>query len=344
MADREHPRAVRRDPIGAGGARNRQRRGPQREGLTHGPPAAAAHADDDRRSQPCEQRHQVPLGARRDPASADRPAHRTFFEAKDRIGQEDRRPCVEQRRVGHREAGRAQQALQIVVGLVAGLVAAAVADEVVDIAEILADDEERRAPVAEPLLPEADDRRVIGEFGAAADPAGAARDADPARLARRDQRRILTARSCRARPGHGPSTGDPTVFADSPIGFDPRCPSPCPPQLGPRFSRPWPGVARPSTKSPNPVVEILPIRVVYEDQPDLPSPRIMLDVLLALPCQANVPVMLGVNEAFRAVSFGESFDARLPDAPRFCARDCRSRRHRACRSAGLSGDRPNLPP
>jgi hypothetical protein len=34
----------------------------------------------------------------------------------------------------------------------------------------------------------------------------------------------------------------------------------------------------------------------------------MFHVLLALPGQANVTVMLGVNEAFQAISFGESFD------------------------------------
>ena len=45
----------------------------------------------------------------------------------------------------------------------------------------------------------------------------------------------------------------------------------------------------------------------------------MLNVLLALPRQANVLVMLGVHESHQAVSFGESFDhalSMLPNSPR----------------------------
>jgi hypothetical protein len=70
---------------------------------------------------------------------------------------------------------------------------------------------------------------------------------------------------------------------------------------GPILLRSWPGSARPSTKLHKPVVEILPIRVVDKDQSNLPSARIMLDVLLALPRQADVPMALGVNEALQAI-------------------------------------------
>jgi hypothetical protein len=45
----------------------------------------------------------------------------------------------------------------------------------------------------------------------------------------------------------------------------------------------------------------------------------MLEVLVALPRQANVPVTLAVNEALQAASFGESLDHPLsmpPDSSR----------------------------
>ena len=91
------------------------------------------------------------------------------------------------RRVPNRKAGRGQQPVEIFVGLVVRLVAPATADEIADIAEILADDEQLRAAVAEPLLPVADHIGIEVEFGAAPDLAGASLDTDAASLARRDE-------------------------------------------------------------------------------------------------------------------------------------------------------------
>ncbi len=76
-------------------------------------------------------------------------------------------------------------------GLVLRIVAATVADEIADVAEILADDEELRIAVAEPLLPMTDDLGIELEFGATPDPPGAALDANPAGLPRRDQRIVI---------------------------------------------------------------------------------------------------------------------------------------------------------
>src|SRR5947209_19319551 len=81
-----------------------------------------------------------------------------------------------------------QQLVEIFVGLVVRLVAPAAADEIDDVTEILADDEQLRASMAEPLLPMADHLGVEVEFGAAPDFARAALDADAASLARRDER------------------------------------------------------------------------------------------------------------------------------------------------------------
>src|SRR5437899_800633 len=55
---------------------------------------------------------------------------------------------------------------------------------------------------------------------------------------------------------------------------------PCP------YTRSWPGLARPSTKSNELLVQIVPARVIEQDEADLPGARVVLQVLLALPCVA----------------------------------------------------------
>jgi hypothetical protein len=64
----------------------------------------------------------------------------------------------------------------------------AMADKVIDIAEILADQQELWALMAEPLLPVAEHIGIEIEFAAAAKSSGAALDADPASLASGDER------------------------------------------------------------------------------------------------------------------------------------------------------------
>src|SRR5215218_8841574 len=56
----------------------------------------------------------------------------------------------------------------------------------------------------------------------------------------------------------------------------------------------------------NRVVEILPFGVVPEDQPDLPRPGPMLDIVLALDGRLNVVIALEIDEQFDAVSLGEA--------------------------------------
>jgi hypothetical protein len=50
------------------------------------------------------------------------------------------------------------------------------------------------------------------------------------------------------------------------------------------------------------VVEIIPVRIIRQDQPDFPFSRPMLDVVLALDRQPNVVVLLEVDEAFDGVA------------------------------------------
>src|SRR5690349_15185970 len=71
---------------------------------------------------------------------------------------------------------------------------------------------------------------------------------------------------------------------------------------------PWP-----PTKSNKPLVKIIPIRIVAEDKPDLPSARPMFDVPLALLCGEDVVVPLGVDEAMQAVPHREPLRDPLRD-------------------------------
>src|SRR5207302_5985321 len=83
--------------------------------------------------------------------------------------------------------------------------------------------------------------------------------------------------------------------------------------------RSWPGVARPSTRSQELLVKIVPFRVIQQDEPDLPGARVVLQVLLALPCVADILILLKIHEALQAVALGETRDktfAVLPGATR----------------------------
>jgi hypothetical protein len=65
-------------------------------------------------------------------------------------------------------------------------------------------------------------------------------------------------------------------------------------------------------------MKIVPVRIVEEYESDLPSPRIMLKVLLPLPCVTNTLTMLEVDEALEPVPFRKAVDnalAMLPNAP-----------------------------
>src|SRR5215470_12165368 len=83
--------------------------------------------------------------------------------------------------------------------------------------------------------------------------------------------------------------------------------------------RSWPGLGLAIHESDEPVVEILPVRVVDENEPDLPSAPIVLQVLLSLPRLVNVVVMLGINEALQPIASREPCDqalSMLPDPAR----------------------------
>src|SRR5215472_1606247 len=83
--------------------------------------------------------------------------------------------------------------------------------------------------------------------------------------------------------------------------------------------RSWPGLGLAIHESDEPVVEILPVRVVDENEPDLPSAPIVLQVLLSLPRPVNVVVMLGINEALQPIASREPCDqalSMLPDPAR----------------------------
>jgi hypothetical protein len=54
---------------------------------------------------------------------------------------------------------------------------------------------------------------------------------------------------------------------------------------------------RPPTSSKQPIVEVVPCGIVSVDEADLPGPRPMLDIHLALLCGENIIMLLGVNES-----------------------------------------------
>ena len=157
----------------------------------HRPPSAAAHPDNDRRSQVKDQWAKVLVGASIDPARTDGSIHRAFFDAEDGVGQKHRGAPVWFRWIGHIEAGLDEKPAKIVVGLVVGVVAAAVADKVADIAKILADSQQFRPFMTKPRLPMAGHIGVEIEFGTAADLAGVAFDANPTSLPSYNERTVL---------------------------------------------------------------------------------------------------------------------------------------------------------
>jgi hypothetical protein len=77
-------------------------------------------------------------------------------------------------------------------------------------------------------------------------------------------------------------------------------------------------LARPSTRSSQCFIKIVPVRIVEEYESDLPSPWIMLQVLFPLTCITNVLLMPEVDEALEPIPFREAVDnafAVFPDAP-----------------------------
>ena len=82
------------------------------------------------------------------------------------------------------------------------------------------------------------------------------------------------------------------------------------------------------------VVKIPPLRIYPQDQRDLPRPRPMLDVLLALNCRPNVFVALEAHQALEPIARRKSADAPLRDARTRAAPDRSSRPHKESHSAG----------
>ena len=65
------------------------------------------------------------------------------------------------------------------------------------------------------------------------------------------------------------------------------------------------------------IVEVLPLRIGREDEPDFPSPRPALQNLLPLNRRADVLMALGPDEALQSIAFREAWNgagAVLPSA------------------------------
>jgi len=78
------------------------------------------------------------------------------------------------------------------------------------------------------------------------------------------------------------------------------------------------GLTRVSTTSNQLIIEIIPTRVVLLNQPNLPAPPPMLDVLFTLHGRFDCVVMLRPNETLKVMLFGEALDrtfAMLPSTP-----------------------------
>jgi hypothetical protein len=105
------------------------------------------------------------------------------------------------------------------------------------------------------------------------------------------------------------------------------------------------------------IVKVVPLRIRGKDQPDLPRPRPMLEVLFTLNSSADVVVDLEINEAFEPVSFGKSLhrafavlsdpldkiacDAGIQDAVRIVCEDIHIAGPHACSVANVDGrDKP----
>src|SRR5439155_22484075 len=81
------------------------------------------------------------------------------------------------------------------------------------------------------------------------------------------------------------------------------------------LNRSWPGLARPSTRSHELIVEVIPIRIVEQNEADFPSSPIMLQVLLALPGIPDVVVALEIYQALQPIPLGEAVNDALPVFP-----------------------------
>ena len=57
------------------------------------------------------------------------------------------------------------------------------------------------------------------------------------------------------------------------------------------------GLARPPTSSRQPIVKVVPIRVILMDQANFPGTRPVLYVRFALFCRKNVCVVLGIDQS-----------------------------------------------
>jgi hypothetical protein len=77
----------------------------------------------------------------------------------------------------------------------------------------------------------------------------------------------------------------------------------------------WPGLSRPSTKSRQTIIEIIPLWICSEDQPNLPSPWPMFHVLLALYCILYIAMVLRIDEPLKSVLLGKAIRCSLSMFP-----------------------------
>src|SRR3974390_1513610 len=74
------------------------------------------------------------------------------------------------------------------------------------------------------------------------------------------------------------------------------------------FDSSWPGLSRPSTFLKNRIVQIIPFRIVLQDQSDFPFSRPVLQIAFTLDRGSNVVIALEINQALDRILLCESRD------------------------------------
>lgn len=67
----------------------------------------------------------------------------------------------------------------------------------------------------------------------------------------------------------------------------------------------WPGLARPPTTSHQPHRQIVPVRLLRDDQADLPRPRSPLDVRLPLDGRQHIPMRFRIHKPIPLIARGK---------------------------------------
>jgi hypothetical protein len=89
-------------------------------------------------------------------------------------------------------------------------------------------------------------------------------------------------------------------------------------------------------RSKEPVVQIVPFRIVEQNEPDLPGTRVVFEVLLALTRVPDVVVPLVIDKALQAVALRETVDEALAVFAGAARQVVGSLRRKGCRLPGWS--------